>query len=226
VSVDMKEHLRDISDGLKYNDTETIVQSLEEVLPLLEDVMELLKEYDNSEHAEDPTYTFWCQYMELVGILLRFTRAIQDGNWHLYKSSFSEMLPWFAALDRVNYMRWKIVYLADMQQLEDTAPEVFQEFLKGDFVVKETNSKFVNIPDDMGIEHVNRMGKVAGGLIGISRSDYARNRWGLTYMIRSQLAEDTKTMLGVNHNSDSDSTHKDTGMFYGNILIGLHPNYN
>ena len=114
VSVDMQELLRDISDGFKYNDTETIVQSLEEVLPLLEDVMELLKEYDNSEHAEDPTYTFWRQYMELVGILLRFTCAIRDGNWHLYKSSFLEMLPWFAALDHVNYMRWGIVYLTDM----------------------------------------------------------------------------------------------------------------
>ena len=110
----MQELLRDISDGFKYNDTETIVQSLEEVLPLLEDVMELLKEYDNSEHAEDPTYTFWRQYMELVGILLRFTCAIRDGNWHLYKSSFLEMLPWFAALDHVNYMRWGIVYLTDM----------------------------------------------------------------------------------------------------------------
>ena len=76
--------------------------------------------------------------MELVAILLRFTRSTRDGNWALYKSSFAEMLPWMAVLDHINYLRWWSVFLADMQQLQLTAPEVHEGFMNGDFVVKES----------------------------------------------------------------------------------------
>ena len=69
--------------------------------------------------------------MHLVSILLRFTRAIREGKWDLYLSSFSEMLPWFAVFDHVNYTRWGVVFLADMKLLPKTAPEVYEAFLWG-----------------------------------------------------------------------------------------------
>ena len=52
------------------------------------------------------------------------------------------------------------------------------------------------------------MGKVAGGLIGISRSDSARNRWGLTYIERAWLADDTRVMIGTMDEDDVGS-HKE-----------------
>ena len=39
--------------------------------------------------------------------------------------------------DHVNYARWGVVYLLDMLQLENTAPEVQAEFIAENFVVKE-----------------------------------------------------------------------------------------
>jgi len=119
--------------------------------------------------------------MNLVSILLRFTWAIREGEWDLYQSSFSEMLPWFAAFDHVNYTRWGVIFLADMKLLPQTAPEVYQGFQSGDFVTKETKNTFNQIPDHQALEHVNRSGKVAGGLVGITRTDSARDRWCLTY---------------------------------------------
>ena len=44
------------------------------------------------------------------------------------------MLPWFAASDRINYNRWGLIFLTDMQQLEETGPVVYEGFKKGDFV--------------------------------------------------------------------------------------------
>ena len=54
-----------------------------------------------------------------------------------------------------------------------------------------------HIPDDLALEHVNRSGKVTGGLVGITRTDSARDRWCITYNERAKLSEDTKTMFNV-----------------------------
>ena len=147
--------------------------------------------------------------MHLVSILLRFTRAIREGEWDLYLSSFSEMLPWFAVFDHVNYTRWGVVFLADMKLLPKTAPEVYVAFLCGDFVTKETENSFNQIPDDQALEHVNRSGMVAGGLVGITRTEFARDRWCLTYKERVKLSEDTKTMFNVG-GKEGDS-HRELG---------------
>ena len=147
--------------------------------------------------------------MHLVFIVLTFTRALREGDWELYLSSFAEMLPWFAAFDHVNYTRWGIIHLADMKLLPETAPEVHRGFQRGDFVTKETCKTFNQIPDDQALEHVNKTGKVAGGLVGITRTDSARDRWCLTYNERAQLSEDTKAMFDVGNKKGDE--HKDIG---------------
>ena len=56
-------------------------------------------------------------------------RSGKVSEWDLYLSSFSEMLPYFAAFDHSNYTRWGlIIFLADMKMLPKTAPEVQQAF--------------------------------------------------------------------------------------------------
>lgn len=172
-------------------------------------VTDIVKEFDAT-HQDDSTYQYWRQYMNLVSILLRFTRAIREGNWELYLSSFSEMLPWFAAFDHVNYTRWGVVFLADMKLLPRTAPEVYQGFQSGDFVTKETRSAFNQIADDQALEHVNKSGKVSGGLVGITRTESARDRWCLTYNERAKLSEDTKAMFCVGAEKEV-ASHKDLG---------------
>ena len=140
--------------------------------------------------------------MHLVSILLRFTRAIREGEWDLY-------LSWFAIFDHVNYTRWGVVFLADMRLLPKTAPEVYEAFLCGDFVTKETENSFNQIPDDQALEHVNCSGKVAGGLVGITRTDSERDRWCLTYNGRAKLSEDTKTMF--NAGGKEGDSHRELG---------------
>ena len=80
-----------------------------------------------------------------------------------------------------------------MKQLDQIAPEIYQGFQSGDFIVKESNQRFNQVCDDLGLEHDNKMGKVAGWLIGIPHSDSACNQWGLTYIERAQLAGDNQS---------------------------------
>ena len=72
-------------------------------------VTDIVKQFDGI-YQDDSTYCYWRQYMHMVSILLRFTRAIREGDWELYLSSFSEMLPWVSAFDHVNYTRWGILF--------------------------------------------------------------------------------------------------------------------
>ena len=81
-----------------------------------------------------------------------------------------------------------------MKQLPCTAPEVYQH---GDFVTKETKNTFNQIADDQALEHINKSGKVAGGLVGITRTESARDHWCLTYNERAKLSDDTKEMFGI-----------------------------
>ena len=154
----------------------------------------IMKAFDAANH-EHPTFCYWRQCMKLVSILLMFTRAIREVKWDLYLSSFSDMLPYFAAFDHSNYTTWGVILLADMKMLPQTAPEFQQAFERGDFITRETASCFNQIPDDQALEHVNKSGKVAGGLFGITRTVLARDGWCLTYNERAKLSEDTKEMF-------------------------------
>ena len=84
-----------------------------------------------------------------------------------------------------------------MKQLQHTAPEVYQGFLNGDFVVKEINRTFNQVPDDQALEHINKLAKVSGGLVGISQNDEARSRWGLSFIFRTSLDKQTHEMFGM-----------------------------
>ena len=77
--------------------------------------------------------------------------------------------------DHVNYARWGAVYLLDMLQLKNTAPKVHAEFIAGNFVVTETAGSFNQIPADQALEHINKQGEIAGGLVGITKVPSAMN---------------------------------------------------
>ena len=49
----------------------------------------------------------------------------------------------------------------------------------------------------LATEWMNRMFKVSGGIIGITRSDQARDRFCGTWAVRSQISQATKVLFGL-----------------------------
>lgn len=88
------------------NDNDASVDALtsSELVNEVGQAARIIKAFDAA-HYDNPSFCYWRQYMKLVSILLRFRRAIREGKWDLYLSSFSEMLPYFAAFDHSNYTR-------------------------------------------------------------------------------------------------------------------------
>ena len=152
-SVDVE--LRAELDSLgKSSDTEAISQMVDTLAserfqqPIL-DFVKVLKE-------EDPNAEFWWNYMEMVSILLYFTRAQRDGLWELHLYAFWHMLPFFFRYDHVNCARWGTVYLAEMAKLP---PDILREFQQGHVVIKHANRQFNQVSPDHSTEWLNATGK-------------------------------------------------------------------
>ena len=61
--------------------------------------------------ASTPQFQFWYIMLQLELMLLLLIRSLREANFQLYVDTLSEMIPWFFALDHVNYSRWLPIHL-------------------------------------------------------------------------------------------------------------------
>lgn len=192
----------------EYTVVESVMQQLNENFPNIPDLhlissdvqtfFQKYNEFVSSKNSESATFCFWSSYLEMVEILLLFIRATREGNWKLHLSVIQSMLPWFFAYDRVNYSRYLSIYFCEMLKLNETHPNVLEEFLMGKFSVQQQSSyNFSKTPCDQVIEQTfNRDSKTKGGLIGITCNKAALHRWVLSHHSRALISRQCKIMAG------------------------------
>jgi hypothetical protein len=71
---------------------------------------------------ENPLFSFWSKYIEMVQLLLLHIRATRTTDWSLHLSSLKSMIPWLFATNRMNYSRYASCYWLEMMCLERTNP--------------------------------------------------------------------------------------------------------
>ena len=103
--------------------------------------------------------------MKFVGWIWAFIRATRVGDWTLHLESLTALCKYCFAHDRINY----VLYLTQMKQLESTDPDIHAEFMAGNFCVNKNEVPFCAIGPDHGIEHVNKIMKIQGGLKGLTQ---------------------------------------------------------
>ena len=79
------------------------------------------------------------------------------------------MLPWVFAYDRYNYARYLTLYFVNMLNLESSHPEIYGEFLNGNFAVQQSiTNTFGKLEPDKIIETtINKDTKSPGGTTGM-----------------------------------------------------------
>jgi hypothetical protein len=85
----------------------------------------------------------------MVSLAKDLVRADREGNWQLHIETVEAVLPYFAAFDSTNYLRSGSLYLADMQSLPQTAPDIHENILSGGFMIKRSSAPFTAIAMDM-----------------------------------------------------------------------------
>ena len=183
----LEEEIKKLGDGVQSDiDLKVLFQ--------IRELNEYLETFVKEECDKSANFTFWWKYMDMVSTLLMFTRAQRDGLWDLYLFSFKKMIPFFFLYDHYNYARWGVIYAAQMMQIPD---ELKEEFVKGNFVVKGSNQSFCQVDPDQAQEWQNRICKIAGGIVGITRTYSALMKWVLSFNARSYIADQTYRMFGL-----------------------------
>ena len=150
------------------------------------------------EHAKNPMFTVFRQYMTMVPEMLMFIRAIRSADWLLHLQALEIFTKYYFIHDRLNYARMTPLYLAEMKTLPETDPDIYREFKDGNWVVnKNPNVPFSGFGIDYGLEHINRSMKVSGGLVGITQNPSARAKFFLISPELARLARQAKDMAGV-----------------------------
>lgn len=162
--------------------------------------------YFQEKHQDDANFCLWWQYLNMVQVLLFFIRAQRDADWDLHLEAFRRMLPYFHRYDHTNYAKWGTVYLAEMNQLPQ---EVEEEFKAGNFVVKASQLKFNQVDPDHAQEWLNGTCKKSGGIIGITKTLAALDRWSLSFTLRAKVVQDTHQLFGST--LDESLQHKEGG---------------
>ena len=114
----------------------------------------------------------------------------------MHLAATKEMTPHFFSMERVNYSKWLPIYLADMNQLPITAPEVHEEFCKSSHAVNRSTNPFSQVWTDMALEQsINLDSKSSGGIIGITQKPDALTRWFLTSHERAAITTATNSVM-------------------------------
>lgn len=154
-------------------------------------------------------FRFWSTILNDELLVLFFVKSFRESDFRLYKESLSSLIPYFFALDHINYARWLPIHLRDMLALQTTHPGIYQEFEKENFADRKTESKFPNIAIDQAHEQNNAFVKGDGGAIGLTEDPAALRRWMVDGPEISRLIDEFTGLYG-NVNEKREKHHEET----------------
>ncbi|KAE8737192.1 hypothetical protein FOCC_FOCC017347, partial [Frankliniella occidentalis] len=138
-----------------------------------------LEEWVHDCSVQYPTFTFWLTFLELILLLLQFVKSLRCSAFRLYVDTLGEMLPWFFFFNHTHYSRWGTVHYMELLELPTKIPSLYDEFLKGKFVVHKSARAMSGLGVDQAHEQNNRIVKEEGGAIGLTQNPTALRRWML-----------------------------------------------
>ena len=112
---------------------------------------ETFEEWKERRRNDNPLFFYWALILDLEILLNIYIRSLREGNFQLHLEVLTAFVPWFMALDRINYRRWLPFYLKDMANLKEKHPLLHQKFSEGHFVASRSEARFSAIAGDQVI---------------------------------------------------------------------------
>ena len=161
--------------------------------------------------------------MQLQLLLLVFIRSIRTSNFKQYTDSLSKTIPWFFAMNHVNYARWLPVHLLDMRRLTQTSPDVASKFEEGFFTVQKSSRNFSCMAIDQAHEQNNAIVKGEGGAVGLTENPNALRRWMMAGPELARLVNEFEADMNreANHQMPATSHHEVHKSFQTSFLVDV-----
>ena len=134
-----------------------------------------------AQKSETSTMTlYWKNILAMQIHILIFICALRESNFELYVVSLKSLIKWFFALDHYNYACWLSVHLFDLLSLENSLPDIYQNFKDGHFSFQKSSREFSSIALDQVHKQNNAVLKSVAGVHILSRQyESALLRWEL-----------------------------------------------
>lgn len=170
----------------------------------LDDASEMMPFEDWCDSWSDacPQFQFWYLILQLELIVIVYVRSLREADFLLYIEALSKIFPWFFSLDHTHYSRWVPVHLRDMLSLKQLHPQIYDEFLKGKFVVKKSKRAFSAIAIDQAHEQNNVSVKGDGGAVGLTENPAALRRWMVCGHEMARLIQEFKGLSMKRQDTD------------------------
>ena len=94
----------------------------------LENIVENYKEYLIKSSR---TAKLWLLYIYYVGVVKMFVQAERSDYWKLHIVAISTIFNLFAATGHINYAKNAHIHLQNVQNLKNTHPWVYEQFIEG-----------------------------------------------------------------------------------------------
>lgn len=161
-----------------------------------------------NEASKSQTTKLWVDVLiKPVLLTMMFVRAEREGDWPLHLATYKQMMPYFFGAGHVNYARYGLCYLREMERLPE---EVLLHFMKGEHVMHHSAGLWNGIWSDMMIETTfMRYGHSPGGIIGITLKPETLKVWALSLHACSRLESDLDEMTDEDTQSKVVTTHKE-----------------
>lgn len=130
-------------------------------------------------------------------VILGLVRASREGNLHLH--AIRSMIPWCFAYDKLNYARYLPQYFAQMTNLQERNPHVYEAFKTGQLSVQmSSNNPFGQIPLDKTTEVTVNKDTQTGGTAWLSLKAGAIKRYYIIAEYRSTFLGQLRDMVQGN----------------------------
>ena len=127
-----------LSDACKRGDSQDITAKHEELAKTITstELVARMEQFD-ADHEDSPLFKLTRGYMAMVMEMMTFIRAVRTGDWDLLLEALHLFVKYFFAHDMLNHAGMIPVYLAEMEIVKETDPEIYQEFQNGNWVVNK-----------------------------------------------------------------------------------------
>ena len=98
---------------------------------------DLVGEMERFEAGKNPEFKVLRSYMKMIMEMLLFVRAMRTADRQLHLTSLQLFTKYFFAHDKLHYARMISIYLAEMENPPESAPEIYKEFAEGNSVVNK-----------------------------------------------------------------------------------------
>ena len=123
--------------------------------------------------GRSPTFQYWDTVLRYEIIVLMFVRAHRTKDFNLFVETLEALVPWFFALDHINYARWIPIHIRYMKSLPLSIKEQFDSC----WVVQKTSNRLSCMPIDQAHEQNNKLVKGSGGAVGLTENPSAFRTW-------------------------------------------------